>query len=178
MYISIVRKMTEKMLNPMFGPAKRNSAGDLKLVRLGMFRWLVSLGFLCAVSALLLMPSMEMDAEESGQFIAIIGACAFLLGFLAIFLLLSKTIVTDHEVRSHSWFASKTISFSDIEKVGFSRFFGGRFILQGTSQAVKVPLMSVGSAEFVDKLSEKLGKERAGAAVEALAKQKQQIERL
>ncbi len=150
----------------------------MKLTRLATFRWFISIGFLFALLVLIMSPYIEMSPEESRQFLLVIGGCSVVLGMCTLIVLVSKTVVTDSSVRTYLVIGSKSVDFEEIQSVGFTRFFGGQVILQGARSTVRVPLMSTGAAEFVEKLTEKLGRERNGAAVQALAEQKRQFDRL
>lgn len=166
------------MLGYVFQPARRNRRGEMVLIKGKLINWGVYIGFLMALSAFTLFYLNDEDSEEWIYNLIYMGAAALFLGACSLILACSRTVVNELSVTRYTWLGKKTMAFADIHTVSFTRFFGGCFVLKSGKKTVWVPLENVGSAEFVELLCEKLGKERCAPAVEAISKRRRELAQL
>jgi len=172
------RFINKYLLGYAFQPARRNRRGDMVLVKGKLINRGVYIGFFIALCAFALFYLDEDDSEDWIYHLIYMGAAALFLGVCSTILACSKTVVSDRYVTRYQWYGRKTIYFEDIHTVSFTRFFGGCFVLKDARRTVWVPMENVGSAEFVELLCEKLGKERCAAAVQAIHNRKNELAKL
>ncbi|WP_028549733.1 hypothetical protein [Paenibacillus sp. UNC451MF] len=174
----LTRFIFKYVLGYAFQPARRNRRGEIVLAKGKLINWIVYIAFLIAVMAFVLFYMNEEDSDEWIYNLVNLGAASIFLGVCSFMLALSKTVVNEQTVTAHRWYGKKSISFSDVHTISFTRFFGGCFVLKGEKKTVWVPLENVGSAEFVELLCKRLGTERCTVAVEALNNRRKQLSQL
>lgn len=67
------------------------------------------------------------------------------------------------------------MKLSEIKEVGYSRFFGGRFILKSAGKPLYVPVDLVGTVELIEQLQAQIGQEPCAQAEVFLQQRKQQL---
>lgn len=73
---------------------------------------------------------------------------------------------------------TKTIRYSEIERVEHSTVYGGYLVLRSANSAVRIPDGARGIAEFIQRLSQEIGEERCSKAFKVMSNKKIEIMQL
>ncbi|MEW9698199.1 hypothetical protein [Paenibacillus sp. SI8] len=176
MATAMERSVMKKFAGYPFQPAERNKKGELIFRKGKLIRWFVYAAFVLGVIALIGSSYIDdYDADEQVLFVFCVGIEVVLFAFLSLVVAITKIRVTEHSLFSYRWYGTKFIHFSEVTQVGYSRFYGGIFILKTSQRTVRIPAENVGTAELVKLLVEKVGDEKCAQAVAFMNKRKQEF---
>ncbi|GIO86810.1 hypothetical protein J25TS5_37420 [Paenibacillus faecis] len=81
------------------------------------------------------------------------------------------------------WLAVRTLggrrmlNYGELQSVGYTRFFGGQFLLQGAGGTVRIPAGIRGAAELIERIGGKIGRDAFAEAQKALDEKRTEMEK-
>ncbi|NEW09794.1 hypothetical protein GK047_28140 [Paenibacillus sp. SYP-B3998] len=175
MNVHLIRKASVYVAGQAFRKARRNERGEMELRVNRGFRAGSYLALLLGISVLLMQLFMEANAEDAALLWLVGLLSTTLFAFLSVTLTFMKVVVSEQLLYTHRWYGVKMMKLSEITEVGYSRFFGGRFILKSAEKRVYVPVDLVGTVELIEQLQEQLGQELCAQAEVFLQQRKLQL---
>ncbi|GEA29410.1 hypothetical protein [Clostridium diolis] len=143
----------------------RDDDGNLILRESKITSILAVILFIVMFSALTFLAITATDIEDRNTFIAVNVMFSILFIILAIYLKISKKVITEDSIISQGLFFKKVIKFNLIESIECKSTGNNvRLILKGNGKKIIVPAMLIGFNEFFEILEKRVGQEKCRMA--------------
>ncbi|WP_334075102.1 MULTISPECIES: hypothetical protein [Paenibacillus] len=163
------------MLNKPFLPAARGPEGELLLRKSRFVLVFCLLGFLICAAAVPILLADEAK-EELMVFVYLIAAGALLL-FIQVFQhLIFRAKAGESWLAVRALGGRRMLNYGELQSVGYTRFFGGQFLLQGAGGTVRIPAGIRGAAELIERIGGKIGRDACAEAQKALNEKRAELE--
>lgn len=173
-----IRALRKRLLNQAFLPARRKSAEEM------IFRRSIFWSVLMALGSVLSWVGLYGTFIEEEAFDEVVFMRYALAGLALIFTsimlesLSYKAVAGPSSITVRYGVITKTIRYSEIERVEHSTVYGGYLVLRSANSVVRIPDGARGIAEFIQRLSQEMGEERCSKAFRVLNNKKIEIMQL
>jgi|GEM_PF-6615375 len=176
MNIWFIRTVVRNMLKKPFLPAARGPEGELLLQKSRFVLVSCLLGFLICAAALPILLADE-AREEFEVIVYLIAAGALLLFIQVVQHLIFRAKAGEHWLAVRTLGGRRMLNYGELQSVGYTRFFGGQFLLQGAGGTVRIPAGIRGAAELIERIGGKIGRDACAEAQKALDEKRTEMEK-
>ncbi|RCX20736.1 hypothetical protein DFP94_103469 [Fontibacillus phaseoli] len=170
-----IRIIVRYLIAKPFLPAERGPEGEMKLRKSRFVLVSCLLGFLICAAALPLLLADE-AREELMVFVYLIAVGTLLLFIQVIQHLIFRAKAGESWLSVRTLGGKRMLNYGELQSVGYTRFFGGQFLLQGASGTVRIPAGIRGASELIELLSSKIGGDACAEAQKALNVKRAELE--